>query len=279
MFKELEQINIRPEPFQYYSADELWTDEYTSGKMLEYHLNEAVDLSSRNREFIERSTDWITSRFNVSQDTCIGDFGCGPGLYSSRLALKGADVVGIDFSSSSIQFAREAATNKGLKIDYIECNYLEFETEKQFDLIIMIMCDFCALSPDQRKKMLKKFNRLLKPGGFVLLDAYSLNSFYKREETAFYELNQLDGFWSAEKYYGFLNTYKYENEKVILDKYTIIEESRTRTIYNWLQYFSMESIRTEFEENGFEIAEYYSDVAGRDYDEQSDEIAVVAKKI
>jgi hypothetical protein len=44
MFTELEGINSRPEPFQYYTAEELWTDEHTSKQMVEYHLNEFVDL-------------------------------------------------------------------------------------------------------------------------------------------------------------------------------------------------------------------------------------------
>jgi hypothetical protein len=30
MFKELEEINLRPAPFQFYTAKELWTDEHTS---------------------------------------------------------------------------------------------------------------------------------------------------------------------------------------------------------------------------------------------------------
>ena len=35
MFKELKEINSRPTPFQFYTADDLWTDEYTSKQMLE----------------------------------------------------------------------------------------------------------------------------------------------------------------------------------------------------------------------------------------------------
>ena len=61
MFKELKEINSRPTPFQFYTVDELWTDEHTSMKMLEYHLNDSVDLSSRNRGFIDRSLKWIVS--------------------------------------------------------------------------------------------------------------------------------------------------------------------------------------------------------------------------
>ena len=112
----------------------------------------------------------------------------------------------------------------------------------------------------------------------MLLDVYSLNSFNQKEESAIYELNQLNGFWSSEDYYGFVNTFKYEKEKVTLDKYTIIEKSRKREVYNWLQYFSEESLKNEFEENGFKTIELYSDVAGKTFDSESTEFAIVARK-
>ena len=279
MFEELKEINARPEPFQFYTAESLWTDEHTSKKMLEYHLNESVDVSSRNGQFINRSVEWIASHFNIHSQTSVADFGCGPGLYTIRLAEKGADVTGIDFSERSIRYATETAAQKGLDINYVRQNYLEFETDKRFDLIMMIMCDFCALSPAQRRTMIRKFSTLLKPQGAVLLDVYSLASFDQRKEVATYEHNLLDGFWSPESYYGFLNTFKYEKEKVILDKYTIIEKARTRVIYNWLQYFSRDAITKEFETNGLKIQEVYSDVAGAPLRSDSPEFAVVAKKI
>ena len=119
----------------------------------------------------------------------------------------------IDFSERSIRYAKETAALKGLNIDYVCQNYLEFKTEKRVDLITMIMCDFCALSPTQRKKMLTGFYRLLNAGGSVLLDVYSLNAFDQREEVSAYEYMQLNGFWSSENYYGFLNTFKYDQEK------------------------------------------------------------------
>lgn len=278
MFKELKEINLRPEPFQFYTADELWTNKHTSEQMLKYHLNGAVDISSRNSNFIDSSVEWIVSRFKVGENTKIADFGCGPGLYAERLAERGAKVTGIDFSENSINYAKQAAARKNLEINYVLMNYLDFDTMDRFDLIIMIMCDFCALSPDQRKAMLSKFRSLLKPEGSLLLDVYSLNSFNRREETATYGFNQMDGFWSPDDYYCFVNTFKYENEKVILDKYSVIEETRTRTVYNWLQYFSVDSLRSELEENGFKVEELYSDVAGKPLTRDSSEIAVVAVK-
>lgn len=278
MFAEIENINSRPEPFEFYTAKDLWTDEHTSKQMLKYHLNEDIDLSSRNAKFINRSVEWIASRFNVSAGTKIADFGCGPGLYTTRLAERGASVTGIDFSKRSIQYAQKVSDRERLNIQYINQNYLEFDTDERYDLIIMIMCDFCALSPTQRKKILNKFNKILEKGGTVLLDVYSLSAFEVRKEASTYEANLLNGFWSPNKYYGFLNTFKYEEEKVVLDKYTIIEPSRTQTIYNWLQYFSPESLEKEFVESGFMVDKLYADVAGSPFNSEATEIAIVAKK-
>lgn len=276
MFQELQEINSRPEPFQFYTADDLWTDEHTSGQMLEYHLNESVDMSSRNRNFIDRSAEWIVSRFGVDESTEIADFGCGPGLYTERLAEQGAIVTGIDFSEHSIRYAKLSAARKNLEINYVLMNYLNFDTPDRFDLITMIMCDFCALSPAQRKTVLSKFRSLLKPEGSVLLDVYSLNAFKGREESAIYEFNQLNGFWSPDDYYCFVNTFKYDRELVVLDKYTVIEKTRKRTVYNWLQYFSEASLKNEFEKNGFRVEALYSDVAGETLTPDSAEIAIVA---
>ena len=278
LFQELERINSRPKPFEFYTASDLWTDEHTSEKMLAFHLNEDVDVSSRNARFMDRSVEWIASHFNLGEGTRIADFGCGPGLYATRLARMHADVTGIDFSKRSIQYAREVAAGEGLSVHYVNQNYLEFETEERFHLVLMIMCDFCALSPAQRRRMLNKFRTILEPGGSVLLDVYSLTAFNEREEASLYEENLLDGLWSPNPYYGFLNTFKYEGEKVVLDKYTIVERARTRTVYNWLQYFSPETLEREFSECGFSVENLYSDVAGSPFLSECKEFAVVGRK-
>ncbi len=127
--------------------------------------------------------------------------------------------------------------------------------------------------------MLSKFLGILKPSGAVLLDVYSLAAFDQREETAKYEVNLLDGFWSPNKYYGFLNTFKYDEESVVLDKYTLVEASGTRTVYNWLQYYRPEALEREFVDVGFTIEELYSDVAGAPFNREGTEFAVVARKV
>jgi len=276
MFNALKEINERPKPFEFYTASELWTNEHTAQQMLQYHLNDDIEASSRNSVFIEKSCEWIADHFNI-EGKKVADFGCGPGLYATRLAQKGAFVTGIDFSANSINHARTVAKEKGLSINYIVSDYLNVETAETFDLIIMIMCDFCALSPAQRKILLGKFKAILNPGGSILMDVYSPNAFEKKNESAIYEKNQLFGFWSPNDYYAFVNTFKYEDEKVILDKYTIFEANKPiRVVYNWLQYFSCDALEAELNKNGFVIRERLASVAGGEFNPKQDEFAVIA---
>jgi SAM-dependent methyltransferase len=278
MYEQLQEINERPELFGFYTAETLWNDEHISSRMLEYHLNSDTGLASRKENFIDSSVEWMRKRFNIGTGTRIADFGCGPGLYATRLAGLGAELTGIDFSRRSIRYAQENAARENLKIKYINQNYLEFETDEKFDLICLIFDDLCPLSPEQRKVMLNKFSNLLTTGGCVLLDVVSLKSYAERQECAVYEHRLHDGFWAQGDYYGFMNSFKYEDEKVVLDKYTIVETDKTWLVYNWLQYFSLESISREFENNGLRVTEYYSDVAGKPYSEDAPEIALVAVK-
>ncbi len=279
MFDLIEKINERPVPFEFYTAEELWTNNHTSKQMLAYHLNGAIDVSSRNANFIENSVEWIIRYFKLDGNSCVADFGCGPGLYANKLSKCGANITGIDFSERSINYADKYAKENNLNANYVRCNYLEYNTDKKYDLIIMIMCDFCALSFEQRKTMLEKYYSLLKTGGKLLLDVYSYKAFAKREELAIYEPNQLAGFWSPNKYYGFVNIFKYDQEKVILNKYSIVEENLPiKTVYNWLEYFDKEKLANELTLAGFEIDNFFGNVAGSKFNPQNDEFAVVAKK-
>lgn len=278
MYDLLRSINHCPNPYEIYTAEMLWNDPHISKQLLKFHLDQKTNLASRKLFFINKSVDWMSSYFKIGENTQICDFGCGPGLYTTRLASKGAKVSGIDFSQNSIQYAQETAIQKGLNIDYRLGNYLTISMDKRFDLITMITCDFCALSPEQRKTLIGQFYNSLNDGGSVILDVYSLNAFEQRQEMATYEYFMMNGFWSEAEYYGFLNVFKYNSKKIVLDKYTIVEKTMTRQIYNWLQYFSKKSLRKEFETNGFKIEEYYSDVAGTSYTEDTLEIAIIAKK-
>lgn len=278
MFEKLKLINQRPALWSRYTADMLWTDAYTSGRMLALHLNPDVDMASRRKVFIDRSVGWFKKHFDIGTATRICDFGCGPGLYTSRFAQLGADVTGIDFSARSLDYARTQAEMASLSINYIEQDYLHFESEAQFNLITLLMCDFCALNPQQRSQLLQKFHSLLAKGGAVVLDVYSLAGFAQRQEVALYERNLLNGFWAEGEYFGFLNTFLYQEGHVALDKYVLFSWQREWEVYNWLQYYNLGALREEVGQVGFTISDVYADVAGGDYETSKSEFAVVLRK-
>lgn len=277
LFETLNTITQRPVVWSKYTAGQLWTDAYIATQMLNYHLNPDVDAASRNEKFIDESVAWIVSRFNLDDHSDLIDFGCGPGLYTSRFAQKGVNVTGVDFSATSIDYARKVAGENALQIEYIEENYLTFETDKKFNLITMIFCDFCALSPAQRFELLEKIKNMLTDDGSILLDVYTDKAFEKRTESSNYEHNLMNGFWAPHDYYGFLNIFKYMQERVVLDKYTIVEPGGERVVYNWLQYFSLEAFTREVEAHGLYVDSVYDDVRGSTYT-GSDEMAVILRR-
>ena len=278
MYKQLIRINERPQPFSVYTADTLWTDPHIAQQMLKTHLDQSTDLASRRLSFIEASVRWLQQRFDIGPGTRIADFGCGPGLYATRLAQLGAAVTGIDFSANSLRYAMETAVSHNLAIDYIHTNYLEFQSDKRFDLILLIYCDFCALSPAQRQQLLGIFRQHLADGGAIMLDVHSLVEYDKFEEGVSYGRCQSGDFWTDEDYFSFTNQFKYEAEHVTLAKYSIFTPSRSFEVYNWLQHFDRESLTAEFDTSGLAITNWYANVAGEPPNSQSNTMAIVAQK-
>ena len=278
LFAALERINERPAPYSRYTADALWTSPDISEMMLRFHLDGEVDVASRRTEFMDASVDWIAEAFDLRPGKRVVDLGCGPGLYVNRLARTGASLTGIDFSARSIEHARTEAAREGLAVEYVLGDYLETDLEPGFDLAIMIMCDYCALSPAQRRRLLERVGRLLAPGGTFLFDVYSLAAFETWEEQVAYGRELMDGFWSSRPYYGFLDTFRYEAEKVVLEKYTIVEPGEMREYFNWFQHYDVASLTAEVEAAGLRVDVIHGDVAGAPFEPSLPEFAVVVRR-
>ena len=278
LFDELKRIGQRPEPFAHYTSPLLWNDPHISKGMLEAHLNSSHDAASFRREFIDTAVDWMASRFRISEQTHICDFGCGPGLWTTRFAEKGAMTTGVDLSQRSIRYAEAIAKEKNLAIRYLLQDYLQFSSAERFHLITMIAGDFSVLSPNQSRVLLATFRTLLSEDGAVLLDVAAMPCFHDATEMTDYEFSGAGGFWSPNPHSVFTSRFKYEPEHLLCDKYTVVEPGREIELYNWKQCYSLESIQKRLEENGLRIVESFSDVAGSPLQDHAQGIAVVAMK-
>ena len=198
MYLELTRISERPPVFSRHTTADLWTDPHVSAQMLRHHLDGSVAISSHKTEFIEAAVTWMIERFGLAAGSRVLDLGCGPGLYAHRLARAGISVTGIDFSSRSIDYARDAAAREGLSIAYVEADYLAWEPDGHFDLVALIMRDYCALSPDRRLGLLRGIGRLIEPAGAFIFDVDSMAGLADTAETASCSHAPAGGFWSPE---------------------------------------------------------------------------------
>ena len=71
---------------------------------------------------------------------------------------------------------------------------------------------------------------------------------------------------------------KYGDERLLCDKYAVVEERRRFTLYNWNQCYTPQALRDELEAGGFETAELFSGLAGEPYDADADWVAAAARR-
>ena len=278
LFEALEHINRRPRPFATMTIRELWSDPHISERMLRYHLDDSASGASRPSAFMDRSAAWIARAFDLGPGVRVVDLGCGPGHYTNRLARTGSAVTGVDFSPRSIEHARKVAARDGLGATHVVADYLDWECTNRFDLALMIYGDYGAMSPGQRARLLGRLEELLEPDGAFLFDVASLSALDDVEETAAYAPQLMDGFWADAPYHGFLNTFVYRDKRASVDRYEIVEATRSRTFWTWTQYFDVDALDAELAPAGFRIETLLGDVAGAAYDPAGREFAVVARR-
>ena len=95
-----------------------------------------------------------------------------------------------------------------------------------------------------------------------MFDAHGLADFEKFTERDVIESQLMNGFWSPSEYVGFMKSFKYYDEKVSLERYLIVEPGGWREVFNWLQYFSRDSIERELQRAGFTIMVFAGSLKG-----------------
>lgn len=238
----------------------MWTDEYISKQLLQVHLNAEVDLASRKKETIDKTCEWILDKV-PKKELNILDLGCGPGLYTELLAEKGHRVTGVDFSKSSIDYAKKEAAKKGLSIEYICANYLELQMdENSYDLVILIFTDLGVLLPNERDKMIRFVHKILKAEGSFIFDVLKDNKMEQKVAPKNWEVAE-HGFWKPEPYFVLSSSFLYEKEKVILYQHILCDEKESVEVYRfWTQFFSHSDLELLLKKNGFIEFMFYENV-------------------
>lgn len=271
------RLQQKPEPFA--PGEPLfWNDPYISEQMLKTHLDPNTDLASRRPETIERTVDWLIATMALGPGSTLIDLGCGPGLYTARLAQRGLRVTGVDYSRRSIDYAVQYAREHQLEITYRYQDYLTLADEALYDAALLIYGDFCPLSPVQRQVLLANVLRALKPGGRFALDVTTPALRQKHgQRNGWYAASP--GFWKPGPHLVLDDGFDYPEQNIYLDQSIVIEADGKISVYrNWFQDYTRQVITQELEAGGFVVEGAWNDLAGTPFSEDGDWIGLVVRK-
>ena len=106
----------------------------------------------------------------------IADLGCGTGEITTKLASKGYEMVGVDYSQDMLTYAENKANNKNLDIKWLHQDIKELEGLNELDAAISY-CDVLnyITEPEQLQLTFHNINKSLKAGGLFLFDVHGID--------------------------------------------------------------------------------------------------------
>jgi SAM-dependent methyltransferase len=147
-----------------------WDDPDFSRRMLKEHLSQTHDVASRRTAIIDRQVDWIQQQVLNARPSNVLDLGCGPGLYTARLAHLGHRCTGIDFSPASIEYARQ--NSPGTSCTYVQADVRNASFGADFDFAMMIFGELNTFTVEDAQHIVDKAYDALKPAGKLLLEIH-----------------------------------------------------------------------------------------------------------
>jgi 2-polyprenyl-6-hydroxyphenyl methylase/3-demethylubiquinone-9 3-methyltransferase len=117
--------------------------------------------------------NWIDERAQLAGKRVL-DVGCGGGILSEAMALRGATVTGIDMGEAPLAVARLHQLESGVEVTYrqITAEALALEAPGEFDVITCL--EMLEHVPDP-SSVIRACARLVKPGGQVFFSTINRN--------------------------------------------------------------------------------------------------------
>jgi ubiquinone/menaquinone biosynthesis C-methylase UbiE len=254
-----------------------WNDPDFSRRMLKEHLTQDHDAASRRLEIIDRHVHFIHTQVLKEEPSRILDIGCGPGLYTHRLARLGHTLSGIDFSPAAVEYARRVAESESLACTYTLSDVRAVEIEPlAYDLVMFIFGDFNVFCPEDARAVLHKAQSALKPGGVLLLEPSTEAGIRKIGAEAPVWYTAQVGLFSDHPHLMLHESYWDEPHKAATNRHIVVDAASglvTRFAASY-QAYTQDELRLLLEACGFGDVCFYPSLTG--CDETGDFWAVTA---
>ena len=275
IFEIISRYSKKPEPFEL-GEKNFWNDPHISKSMLEAHLNQNHDAASRKVETIDLTIDNLF-KTGIKPGMRLLDLGCGPGLYAQRLAMAGTEVVGVDISERSIGYARAAAEELNLPVEYHCVNFFDLEFQNTFDAVFQVYGELNTFSEASLIRLLTAIRKALREDGILIFDVSTRKLRIKnRIQNNWYYSDK--GFWRPGRHMVLEMCFDYPDRDLWLDQYIVIDENGYKVYRNWFHDYSLETLKEVLDKAGFKLRTVWNDLTGSVYTGDGEWIAAIAQK-
>ena len=187
-------------------------------------------------------------------------------------------MTGIDYSKRSIRYAKEYAASNKLEIEYIYKDYRTIDYISAFDLVALIYCDFGVLSEQDRDLLLRRIHNAMKPAGHFVFDVHTPTYHDSIREQKTWTSEE-KGFWRPIPYLLLTEKIKYPKQSVLLTQYFVFDNYSNFDIYRiWDHAYTKDSISKALSDARFNDMQFYGDITGREYSDNSETMGIIARK-
>jgi SAM-dependent methyltransferase len=144
-------------------VDPRWYDGFFEAEWLDY-VQPDVDLTLRQ-------VDFLVEELDLAAGDSVLDVACGRGRHSIELAQRGCRVTGIDLSPRSLELARTAADEAGVRVELRRLDMRELDYDGVFDAALNLFSAFGYFQEAiDDERVLQRIATALRPGGRFVID-------------------------------------------------------------------------------------------------------------
>jgi SAM-dependent methyltransferase len=260
-----------------------WFEPAFSARMLREHLSQDHNLASRQETLIEQQVGWIHRALLHARATTVLDLGCGPGLYTQRLARLGHVCVGVDYSPAAIAYARQQAEEEGLTCRYElrdmrAGGYGRYGVE--FGLAMLIYGELNVFPRETAAEILRAMSASLVTGGILLLEAHTDDAVREMGTEGSTWRTAERGLFGDRPYLCLTENFWHPGVRAATTR-TFVIETATGTMTRYaqtMQAYTAEEYSTLLTSCGFTAPTFHGGLAGDGQHEQQGLCAITARK-
>jgi SAM-dependent methyltransferase len=276
----LDVVRRREPPEPWSEGDNIpWHDPGFSPRMLRAHLSQEHDAASRRAEKIDRHVAAVHARLLGGRPSRVLDLGCGPGLYTSRLAALGHACTGVDYSPASIAHARRQSAEAASRCTYIEADVRTADLGGGYGLVTMLYGELNVFAPEDARAILARARAALREGGVLLLEPHTFEAVRGMGEEPATWYSSESGLFADAPHLCLIEHHWDEERRATTTRYYVVDAASGAVVRHaqTMQAYARAEYDALLREAGFRDVVFEPSLTGSEADAEEGLLALVAR--